>query len=90
MPASEVRARVSYAEMRDWSMYADEMGPLNLAVRIEWAVARAVAPFLKNVKPTELMAWPKAPDTPATPEEIMAALTNVARQNKKDSIVNGR
>ena len=84
MTAAEVRERVTYSELMDWMAYADEMGPLNPSIRVEWAVARALAPFLKNVNPRDLMAWPKAPERAATPDEVFGVLMDAARKNKKE------
>jgi hypothetical protein len=61
-------------ELNLWVAYVQENGPLNLALRIESAVARAVAPFLKNVKPRDLMVWPIEQEKEPTLEEMKVGL----------------
>lgn len=84
MTVADVRERVSYGELLDWMAYTEEMGPLNGHVRTEWAIARAVAPFLKDVSPRDLMAWPKEAPKAASPDEVFGVLMDAARKNKKD------
>lgn len=83
MTVAELSGRLSYAELLDWQTYADEMGPLNASTRIEWAVARAAAPFLK-AKTRDLAPWPKEPDVEATADGIAGLLAGLAAPNKKD------
>ena len=83
MTVAELSSRLSYAELLDWQTYADEMGPLNATTRIEWAVARAASPFMKNVKASDLAPWPKASDEPATVDQIASFLTGIVSPNKK-------
>jgi len=82
MTVAELRGRLSYSEYCDWQTYFEEMGPANIAVRFEWAIARAVSPFLKNVRPRDLAIWPKEPEKVATPQDVVALLTNMAHQTK--------
>lgn len=82
MTVAELRGRLSYSEYCNWQTYFEEMGPANIAVRFEWAIARAVSPFLKNVRPRDLAIWPKEPEKVATPQDVVALLTNMARLTK--------
>lgn len=82
MTVTELRSRMSYTELRDWQTYCEEMGPPNQSIRVEWAIARAVALFLKNVSPNDLMAWPKEVAKPATAEDIFSFMTQRARETK--------
>lgn len=68
---------MSQEELNLWVAYVQENGPLNLALRIEAAVARAVAPFLKNAKPRDLMVWPREPEKEPTLEELKVGLTSM-------------
>lgn len=83
MTVAELSERLSYAELLDWQSYADEMGPLNATTRIEWAIARSTAPFMKGAKARDLAPWPKANEEPATADDIASFLTGIASQNKK-------
>ena len=60
--------------MNLWVAYIEENGPLNIALRVESAVARAVAPFLRNVKPRYLMPWPKPAEQEMDTQEMASAL----------------
>ncbi|HEY8341768.1 MAG TPA: hypothetical protein VIK75_02005 [Calditerricola sp.] len=60
--------------MNLWVAYIEENGPLNIALRVESAVARAVAPFLRNVKPRDLMPWPKPAEQEMDTQEMASAL----------------
>src|SRR5690606_14663010 len=57
-----------------WRAYVEENGPLNLALRIEAAVARVAAPFFNNVKPRQLMPWPREPEPELDAQAMAAAL----------------
>lgn len=70
-------------ELSLWETYVLENGPLNLALRIESAIARSVSPFLKNAKPRDLMVWPKEPEPEATPENVILLFKNLASRGKK-------
>jgi hypothetical protein len=65
---------MSQEELNLWVAYVQENGPLNLALRIESAVARAVVPFLKNAKPRDLMVWPREPEKVPDLEEMKVGL----------------
>src|SRR5690606_8751891 len=75
MTVSELRGRLSYSEYLDWQAYLEEVGPANTALRIEWSIARAIAPFLKDITPRDFAVWPKEPARTASPEEVAALLT---------------
>lgn len=79
MPLSELKQRVSQDEINTWIAYVDENGPLNQPLRIESAIARAVAPFLKNVKPRDLMPWPREPERELKPEEMALQLASMLK-----------
>lgn len=65
-------------ELNLWVAYVDENGPLNPSLRIESAIARAVAPFLRNVKPSDLMPWPRVPEPELTPDKALLMFKNLA------------
>lgn len=67
----EVKQRMSLAELATWQAYVDENGPLNLPLRIDAAVGRALLPFLKRgTKLKDLMPFPVTPEPPATAENL--------------------
>lgn len=73
------------SELNTWVAYVEENGPLNLPLRIESAIARAVTPFLKGVSPRDLMVWPKEPDKPADIKAVFAGFKDLAsRGNRKN------
>jgi hypothetical protein len=74
MTLSDLQARMSYDELQTWVAYVDENGPLNPALRLEGAVARAVAPFLKNTKAKDLMPWPRQQEVELPPKDMAAQL----------------
>ena len=69
-----------------WRAYVEENGPLNLALRFDAAVARVAAPFFKNVKPRQLMPWPREPEPELDAKAMAAALygtfSGLAKQTK--------
>lgn len=82
---AELKARVTQDEVNLWAAYMEENGPLNIALRVEAAVARAVAPFLKNTKPKDLMPWPKQEqdiETQDMASSLMAQFTALARKTE--------
>lgn len=84
MTVAELSSRLSYAELLDWQTYADEMGPLHATTRIEWAVARAAAPFMKDAKARDLAPWPKDSEEPATVDQVASFLTGLVAPKKKE------
>lgn len=70
-------------EMNTWVAYVEETGPLNLPLRIESAIARATAPFLKGVTPRDLMVWPKEPEQLADIHTVFAGFKNLASQRNR-------
>ena len=70
-------------ELQTWVAYVDENGPLNLALRIEAAVARVAAPFFKQAKPRDFMPWPKQPEPEATPESVLLMFKSLASKTKQ-------
>lgn len=72
------------SELDMWVAYVEENGPLNLSLRIESAIARAVAPFLKDAKPRDLMIWPKEPEKPADINTVFAGFQNLASQRTRN------
>lgn len=84
MTVSELRGRLTFAEFRDWQTYADEMGPLNSAVRIEWAVARGILPFLsKEAKIRDFAPYPREQEKEADMNDAFLLLTGIAKAGKK-------
>lgn len=87
MTVTELRGRLTFAEFRDWQTYAEEMGPLNSAVRIEWAVARGILPFLsKEAKIRDFAPYPKEQEKEADINDVARLLTGIAKMGK----TNGR
>lgn len=85
MTVEELRSRLTFAEFKDWQSYAEEMGPLNAAVRMEWAVARGVLPFLsKQAKFRDFAPFPKEPEQEASIDDVARLLTGIAKMGKKD------
>lgn len=78
MTVSDLQGRMTNAELMGWVSYVDENGPLNPILRIESAIARAVAPFMRGVKPRDLMVWPKEPEPEASPEALASLLKSLA------------
>lgn len=74
MTLSDLQRRMSYQELQTWVAYVDENGPLNPALRIEGAIARAVSPFLKNKTPKDLMVWPRVQEFELPPADMAAQL----------------
>lgn len=80
MTIDELERRMSRAELQTWIAYIDENGPLNPAMRIEAAIARAAAPFMgRQVKPRDLMPWPKEPEQEASLAETFALFKGLAK-----------
>ena len=82
MTLGDLRERMTQDELNTWVAYVDESGPPHLALRIESAIARAVAPFLKNAKPRDLMPWPKEPEPEATPESAFLLFKNLSSKTR--------
>lgn len=75
---------MSMDELSTWEAYVMENGPMNFQLRMESAIARVAAPFLgKNVKPRDLMPWPKEPEPEATFEEFFAVFKNAASHTNR-------
>lgn len=83
MTVGDLQRRMTQSELNLWLAYVEENGPLNLALRIESAIARGVAPFLKNAKPRDLMVWPRQPEPEATPETLHMMFKNLASATRK-------
>ncbi len=75
MTLSDLQSRMTQSELNVWLAYVEENGPLNQSLRIESAVARAVAPFLKNVKARDLMPWPREQERELSAQEMAEQLT---------------
>ncbi len=75
MTVAELTERLGVGELADWVAYSNEMGPLNLAFRIDYAIARSAAPFLGGTDTMrKLMPFPKEPEREATPEDLLRLL----------------
>lgn len=87
MTVGELKQRMTAAELTAWVRYVNEFGPLNLAWRIDFAVARAAAPFMgKDITPKNLMVWPKIEEQEATPEDVLSLLRGA---KKREEVANG-
>lgn len=82
MTVGELKQRMTQAEINQWLAYVEKNGPLNASLRVEAVVARVAAPFLKNMKPRDLMTWPKEPEPVATPETMLLLFKNLAQKTK--------
>lgn len=68
-----------------WQAYVAENGPLNIPLRIEWAVARAAAPFMgRDVKPRQLAPFPREPEPEGNPSaaDAFALLKGLAMKTR--------
>lgn len=80
MTIGELERRMDRAELQTWIAYVDENGPLNIPLRIEAALARSTAPFMgRQVKPRDLMVWPKEPEQEASLAETFALFKGLAK-----------
>lgn len=78
MTVAELKERMSAEELDKWIAYIEINGPLHNTIRLEHAIARAVAPFVKgNAK--LLAPWPREPEREATIDDFM----NILRAAKK-------
>lgn len=83
MTVGELKVRMPMAELGTWVAYVNKNGPFNTALRIESAIARAVAPFMgKNVKPRDLMIWPRQPEPEANIEGVFAMFKGLEMKTK--------
>lgn len=78
MTTTDIRYRMPNDELLSWIAYVEENGPVNPMLRVDAAIARAVAPFIKDAKPKDFMVWPKEPEQPTTPESVFAMFKNLA------------
>ena len=62
--------------------YRNKHGPFNVAFRTELAIARAVSPFLKNVKPRDFMIWPIEEPQEASVEDVFAMFRGLVPRKK--------
>lgn len=83
MTLGELRQRMTQDEMQTWVAYVEENGPLNSSLRIESMLARVAAPFFKQVKPRDLMIWPRQQEPEATPEKLLSMFKNLAAASKR-------
>lgn len=84
MTVDELKVRMSAEELGRWMQYVAINGPLHATVRIEHAIARAAAPFLK-AKPADLAPWPRAPEREATIDDLMNVLRAAKTPKAVDS-----
>lgn len=84
MTVSELRQRMTAAELRDWLTYMEIVGPINPLLRLDAAVARALSPFVKGDKKA-LMPWPKEPEKEASIEDFMSILKFAKKPEQKAS-----
>lgn len=82
MTLEEMKQRMSADELAVWTAYVDENGPLSFPLRMESAIARAAAPFLK-AKPRDLMPWPREQEPEATPEALLLMFKNMAAKTRE-------
>lgn len=86
MTVRQLRANIDYDELRGWQLFEAKNGPLHESIRFEGAIARAVAPFLQNVRPEQLMPWPVQKEEEASLEgafKLIAGVTKTKAGRKK-------
>lgn len=81
MTVGDIQRRMTNSELMGWVAYVEENGPLNPMIRMESAIARAVVPFMRGVKPRDLMVWPKEQEPEASPESLAALFKSLASKN---------
>ena len=71
--------------MEIWRLFRRKNGPLNPMLRVDAAVARAGAMFLKDRDPKHLMPYPRDDDEEAvaTLDDFMAILKAAKKPEKK-------
>ena len=63
--------------------YRHKNGPFNPSIRIEWAIARALAMFAsREFKPADWMVWPKEPEKEASVQEVFGLFKSLATQKE--------
>lgn len=83
MTVSDLKRRMSQDELNLWVSYVEENGPLNPMLRLEAAVARAVAPFLKGAKPKDLMIYPREVEAPANIDGLFGLFKGLASSTNR-------
>lgn len=68
------------SELATWTAYVDENGPLNFALRVEAAVARAVTPFLKRATFRDFMPWPRQPEGEPEVDQMKSGLLGIFKK----------
>jgi hypothetical protein len=95
MTVGDVIEKMTGHELMGWKLFEDEFGPLNIGLRFDAAIARAVHPFLKSGTPIEaLMPWPKKIDSgeeaPSDIRDAFKLLTSASKATKaKGNTLNG-
>jgi hypothetical protein len=76
---------MSVTEVEIWRLFRRKNGPLNPMLRIDSAVARAGALFLKDRDPKHLMPYPRDEDEEAvaTLDDFMSILRAAKKPEKK-------
>jgi len=70
---AELKQTMSMPELAMWQAYVTENGPLNAPLRIEWAIARAAAPFMgRGIKARQLAPLPREPEPEGNPSAAEA------------------
>lgn len=77
----DLTSRMTNSELTGWIAYVEQNGPMNPNLRIESAIARAVAPFLRNTKPRDLMVWPRQAEPDASPEALVMMFKSLATKS---------
>jgi hypothetical protein len=90
MTVRQLRHLIDYDELRGWALFEEKYGPLHAPLRIEGAIARAIAPFLQDAKPADLMLWPKEEEKVATAEDIFKLLVSVKKSAPKKVETDGQ
>lgn len=67
-------------ELATWTEYVQENGPLNFALRMEAAVARAVTPFLKRATFRDFMPWPRQPEVAPQVDQMKSGLLGIFKK----------
>ena len=83
MTVGDLRRRMAQDELNLWVSYVEKNGPLNPMLRVEAAIARAASPFMKGVKPKDLMIYPREPEVPASIEQVFGFFKSKAAEGRK-------
>lgn len=71
---------MSITELATWDAYVYENGPLDLALRVDAAVARAVARTHRGVAFRDLMPFPRQPEQVPEVDQMKSGLMGIFKK----------